>query len=128
MASIATDGRNAFVSAFFVTFLATLVLMPWQPARTYLRVDMSSVKRPPVIVPMELDAGPGVMGSIAELMAPLLGPSVVIPPVHADAQAWPKGMVIYPQRFKHDMPTGGLPGALDRLLSGLLAPFRSESS
>ena len=127
MASIATDGRSAFISAFFVTFVATLILMPWEPSRSYVRVEMGDVKRPPVIVPMELDAAPGIMGTIAELIAPTLGMPIVVPPVHADAQAWPKGMVIYPPSFKHNMSTG-IPAALDSLLSGLLAPWRSESS
>ncbi|HEY5923879.1 MAG TPA: hypothetical protein VIV11_19505 [Kofleriaceae bacterium] len=129
MASIATEGRSAFISAFFVSFVLALVLLPWQPSRVYLRVDMREVKRPPVIVPMELDAGPGLVATIAELLAPSVGPPIMIPPVHPDGQVWPKGMVIAPLRFEYRMPTGtGIPEALDRLLSGLLGPWHSESS
>jgi hypothetical protein len=130
MASVAADGRSAFVRAFFVTFLVTIAFLPWHqvgPQRVVVSLD--AVKRPPVVVAMELDAppAPGLLGRLADVLAPAFGPAVIVPPAHPDAQPWPRGMVIHPPPFKDDMVTA-MPNALDTMLSGLLAPWRAIAS
>ena len=134
MASIAADraavvGRVAFVGGFLLSLVVWLQCEP-PPAR-WTVVSLDSVKRPPVIVPMELYAeapGPGILRRLLDALLPdVQDPSVIVPPAHPDAQAWPRGMVIHPPPFPDRMAID-LPGALDRALSALLAPWRSNAS
>jgi len=118
------EARPALVAVFI---LAVFALVPWQHGPRRVIVSLDEVKRPPVIVPMELYAGPGLLAELAELFAPTFDVMVVEPPEHPDAQAWPRGMVIHPPPFPDDM-SASVPTALDRLLSGLLAPWHSVSS
>jgi hypothetical protein len=127
MANIAFEARPALVGVF----LATLVLAPWQhpPRVEVVRVSLDEVKRPPVIVPMELGAGPaprGVFGVLADALFPAQ-PGVIEPPAHPDAQPWPRGMVITPPAFPDRMAID-LPSALDKMLSALLVPWHSIAS
>lgn len=132
MANIASEARPAIVvrpGFVAIVMLAAFALVPWQhtgPRR--ICVSLDEVKRPPVIVPMELYAGPGILDRLADLFAPSLDAMVIEPPAHPDAQPWPRGMVIHPPPFPDDMTANTVPGPLDRLLSGLLAPWHSISS
>jgi hypothetical protein len=131
MATIATEGRAAFVNAFFVTFVLTIALVPWQPAGPRrVIVSLDEVHRPPVVVPMELPeptAKPRVASGMVAALQALFDRGVMVPPVHPDAQTWPRGMVIHPPPFADDM-TVEIPSALDSMLSGLLAPWLSIAS
>jgi hypothetical protein len=135
MASIASEGRAAFMNAFFVTFVLTIALAPWQPAGPErVVVSLDEVRRPPVIVPMEPYREPAPVRTLTtDMLLQLFGgarassESVIVPPVHPDAKAWPHGMVITPPPFADDMSTG-IPSALDNMLSGLLAPWLAIAS
>lgn len=123
MANIASDARPAIIGAC----LLTLALAPWHhggPER--ITVSLDEVRRPPVIVRMDLE-GPhaGFRPGIASWLWP--SPDVVEPPDHADAQAWPRGMVIRPPAFPDTMAVAA-PTVLDRLLSALLAPWHATPS
>jgi len=132
MANVASEARAAFVRAFFVTFVLTLALVPWQHAGPQqVVVSLEPVRRPPVIVAMELYREPsrGLIGTLVDALAgPPLG--VVPTPEHGDAQAWPGGMVIAPPPFPPvlDRMETDVPSALDSMLSGLLVPWLSLGS
>src|SRR4051812_5536503 len=112
MASIATDARPAIVGAF----LLTLVITPWHHGgTTRVVVPLDHVKQPPVIVAMELDAGPGLLGELASLFVPAPSADILEPTAPPDAQPWPRGMVIRPPAFSDPMQTTA-PTVLDRLL------------
>ncbi|HEX5062590.1 MAG TPA: hypothetical protein VFV99_24630 [Kofleriaceae bacterium] len=134
MANIASEPRPAIVArpAFVAAvMLAAFALVPWQHHGGTRRVivPLDEIKRPPVIVPMELYAGPGVLADLVDLFAPAFDvafDSVIEPAEHPDAQPWPRGMVIHPPPFPDQMNV--MPSGLDRLLSGLLAPWHSIAS
>jgi hypothetical protein len=130
MASLASEGRSAFLGAFFVTFLVTLALVPWQHSPRYVRVSLDEVRRPPVIVPMELDREaepPRLLRRLLDVLVPDTHAGVIAPPPHPDAAAWPRGMVIHPPPFPDRMAVD-IPTALDRALSALLAPWLASPS
>ncbi len=124
MASIATDARPAIVAAF----LLTLTVTPWGhggPTRVIVPLDV--VKQRPVIVAMELDAGPGLLGEVESWLLPAPSADIIEPADHPDAQAWPRGMVIRPPAFPDQMSITA-PTVLDRLLSALLGHWHSVPS
>jgi len=125
MASIiASESRPAIVGVF----LATLVLAPWQhrPGFEVVRVPLDDVVRPPVVVAMELGAPyKGPLRTLVDMVAPA-HPDVVDPGPHLDAQPWPRGMVIAPPPHP-DQIAIDIPSALDKMLSGLVAPWRSTA-
>lgn len=124
MANIASDARPAIIGAC----LLVLVLAPWHHGgHQRITVSLDAVKRPPVIVAMDLEGPDG--GGFAPGIAGWLwrSPDVLEPPAHPDAQAWPRGMVIRPPAFPDAMAITA-PTVLDRLLSALLAPWASVPS
>jgi hypothetical protein len=127
-ARAAIVGRAAFVGGFMLALIVWLQCQP--PVQGFAAVvSLESVKRPPVIVPMELDAPaqpPGLISRLATLLVPS-HPSVVTPGKHPDEQPWPRGMVIAPPPFPDRMPAD-IPSALDRTLSALLAPWITTAS
>jgi hypothetical protein len=131
MANIATDARAvsvaraAFVGGFLLSLVICLQCEPPPPA--FALVSLESVHRPPVIVPMELDVGPGWISRLVDALTLTVTPDVVAPPEHPDAQPWPRGMVIQPKPFA-DRMTVDVPGALDRALSALLSPWLTTAS
>lgn len=130
MASLASEGRSAFISAFFVTFLVTLALVPWQSSPRYVRASLEAVRRPPVIVPMELyrePEPPGLLRRLVDALVPDADAGVISPPAHPDAAAWPRGMVIDPPPFPDRMAVD-IPTVLDRALSALLGPWLPSPS
>jgi hypothetical protein len=135
MAIFATDqrtaivGRAAFVGGFLLALVVWLQCQPALPSAGTL-VSLEDVKRPPVIVPMELYAEPEHPGLIKQLVDALTKttyPDAVAPPVHPDSQPWPRGMVIAPPPFPDRMATD-VPTSLDRALSALLSPWLTTAS
>jgi hypothetical protein len=122
-------GRTAFVGGFLLALVVWLQCQPPLPSASAL-VSLEHVRRPPVIVPMELYAEPEQPGLIKQLVDALTGvtyPDAVAPPPHPDAQPWPRGMVITPKPFPDRMATD-IPTSLDRALSALLSPWLTTAS
>ena len=135
MASIATDpraasvGRAAFVAGFLLSLVISLRCEPPPPV-AFVIVSLDSVHRPAVIVPMELYGAPeprGLVGRLVDALTLGVYADVVVPPEHADAQPWPRGMVIHPPAFPDRMAVD-IPTALDRALSALLSPWVTTAS
>ncbi len=126
--SAALVGRAAFVGGFLLSILVWLQCDP--PSPRWAVASLEHVKRPPVIVPMDLyreAPGPGILRRLVDAIVSDTHPSVVTPPSHPDAQPWPRGMVIHPPPFPDRMATD-IPGALDKALSALLGPWLATSS
>jgi hypothetical protein len=135
MTNLAAEARPALATidlrmvAAAAIVLVVFAVVPWRhhgPERVVASLDL--VKRPPVIVAMELEPPPaaGLIGALAGLVW-RDDPGVLPPPAHPDSQAWPHGMVIrppaFPDRMAHDIPgtlDRTLGAALDTVLSALL--------
>ena len=122
--TIAIEARPALVGVF----VATVALAPWQhgPRVEHVRVSLEDVTRPPVVVPLGAGPSKGPISALVDALAPR-HPDVVDPGPHPDAQPWPRGMVIHPPPF-HDPIAIDMPTALDKVLSGLLAPWTAIAS